>query len=148
MPPLPQRTVQRERARSPLFRFVAGGAGVVALGATLALTQQQGNTVSQPATWAASQPAAVRMPDAVDQMRMQNQQQNSKAARLEAANAVRRKQIADDAAKLLELATELKTEVDKTDKDTLSLQVIRKAESIERLAKGVKEKMKLTSGAS
>jgi hypothetical protein len=38
--------------------------------------------------------------------------------------------------------------VDKTDKDTLSINVIRKAEMIEKLAKGVKEKMKLTAAAS
>jgi hypothetical protein len=45
---------------------------------------------------------------------------------------------------LLKLATDLKTEVDKTTKDTLSLGVIRKADEIERLAHDVKEKMKLT----
>ena len=38
--------------------------------------------------------------------------------------------------------------MDKTDKDTISIDVIRKADTIERLAKGVKEKMKLTVGAS
>jgi len=38
--------------------------------------------------------------------------------------------------------------VDKTTKDTLSLAVIRKADEIERLAHGVKEKMKLTVGAN
>lgn len=138
-------------ARPPRLRVVAGVAAVAALAATLALTQQQQPTqdspsTSQPRPWAASQPAAIRMPDANAQMEMQ--QQPSKKTKLEAANVERRKQIADDAAKLLELATELKTEVDKTDKDTLSLQVIRKAETIEKLAKGVKEKMKLTAGAS
>jgi len=92
-------------------------------------------------------PAGVNpAPDANDQMRMQEQQ--SKKDKFEAANALRRKQIADDAAKLLALATELKTAVDKTDKDTLSIDVIRKADTIERLAKGVKDKMKLTVGAS
>lgn len=91
-------------------------------------------------------PEANRLPDANDRMEMQ--QKEAKNAKFEAANAVRRKQIADDAAKLLALATELKTEVDKTNKDTLSIEVIRKADSIERLAKGVKEKMKLTVGAS
>jgi hypothetical protein len=91
-------------------------------------------------------PAANRLPDANDRMEMDQQQ--SKKSKFEAANAVRRKQITDDAAKLLELATELKAAVDKTDKDTLSLEVIRKADTIERLAKGVKEKMKLTVGAS
>lgn len=93
-------------------------------------------------------PAANHMPDANDTMQINQQAKQSKQARFEAANTARRKQIADDAAKLLELASELKTAVDKTDKDTLSLDVIHKAESIERLAKGVKEKMKLTGGAS
>jgi len=91
-------------------------------------------------------PEANRLPDANDRMLMDQQQ--TKKQKFEAANAVRRKQISDDAAKLLELATELKASVDKTDRDTLSLDVIRKADTIERLAKGVKEKMKLTVGAS
>jgi hypothetical protein len=90
-------------------------------------------------------PAANHLPDANDRMEMDQQQ--SKKDKFEAANAARRKQISDDAAKLLELATELKSAVDKTDKDTLSIDVIRKADTIERLAKGVKEKMKLTVGA-
>ena len=71
----------------------------------------------------------------------QNGQQN-----LEAANAERRKQIADDSARLLKLATDLKAEVDKTTKDTLSLSVIRKAEEIEKLAHSVRDKMRLTAG--
>ncbi len=52
------------------------------------------------------------------------------------------KQLADDTAKLLQLATELKTAVDKTTKDELSLEVIRKADEIERLAHDVKQRMK------
>jgi hypothetical protein len=63
-------------------------------------------------------------------------------------NIDRKKQIGDASAKLLELATELKTEVDKTNKDTLSLGVIRKADEIEKLAHNAKEKMKLSAGAS
>jgi hypothetical protein len=42
------------------------------------------------------------------------------------------------------MAVELKAEVDKTNKDTLSLSVIRKADAIEKLAKTVKDKMKQT----
>jgi hypothetical protein len=91
-------------------------------------------------------PEANRVPTKNDQIEMQHQQQVKKSS-YEAANAERRKQIADDSAKILELATELKKEVDKTDKDTLSINVIRKAELIEKLAKGVREKMKLTAGA-
>ncbi len=91
-------------------------------------------------------PEANRLPDKNERMLLD--EQRAKTDRFEAANAERKRQIADDTAKLLALATELKTEVDKTSKDTLSLSVIRKAETIERLAKGVKEKMKLTVGAS
>ena len=91
-------------------------------------------------------PSQTAPPDANAQMEM-HQQQTTKQ-NFEAANAERRKQIADDSAKLLKLATDLKAEVDKTTKDTLSLNVIRKADEIERLAHNVKEKMKLSVGGS
>ena len=58
------------------------------------------------------------------------------------------RQIAGDSAKLLKLATDLKAEVDKTSKDTLSLGVIRKADEIEKLAHAVKEKIKLSIGGN
>jgi len=45
------------------------------------------------------------------------------------------------------MALALKAEVDKTTKDTLSLNVIKKADQIEKLAKSVKEKMKQSSGS-
>jgi hypothetical protein len=90
-------------------------------------------------------PVLSKPPDKNAQMKMQQQQQ-IKNASYQAANIERKRQIADDSSKILELATELKKEVDKTDKDTLSLGVIRKAEMIEKLAKGVREKMKLTAG--
>jgi hypothetical protein len=61
---------------------------------------------------------------------------------VKALNEQRQKQLVTDTDKLLELATELKTEVGKTDKDTLSVTVIRKTEQIEKLAKSVREKMK------
>ena len=38
--------------------------------------------------------------------------------------------------------------MDKTNKDMLSITVIRKADAIEKLARQVKEKMKRTAGAS
>jgi len=89
-------------------------------------------------------------PDANEQMRMREQQEQQQKAdtNYSAANNERRKQIGEDSAKLLKLATELKTEVDKSNKDTLSLGVIRKAEEIEKLAHSVKEKMKLTVGGN
>jgi 5'-deoxynucleotidase YfbR-like HD superfamily hydrolase len=47
-----------------------------------------------------------------------------------------------DTDKLLKLTTELKSYVDKSDENVLSVNVIKKAEEIEKLAKSVKDKMK------
>ena len=57
-------------------------------------------------------------------------------------NKVRQASIRRDTDKLLALATELKGYVDKTNENVLSVEVIRKAEEIEKLAHSVKEKMK------
>jgi hypothetical protein len=57
-------------------------------------------------------------------------------------NVDRQKQLVLDTQKLLTLANELKVEVDKSNKDTMSLDVIRKADEIEKLAHSVKDKMK------
>ena len=91
-------------------------------------------------------PEANRPPDKNDQMAMHDQQAKNK--NLDAANMERKRQITDDSARLLKLASDLKAEVDKTSKDTLSLGVIRKAEEIEKLAHNVKEKMKLTMASN
>jgi len=58
------------------------------------------------------------------------------------ANKQRQEQIKTDTDKLLKLATDLKQYVDKSNENTLSLDVIKKAEEIEKLAHNVKEKMK------
>lgn len=52
------------------------------------------------------------------------------------------KQLADDTAKLLDMANELKVELDKSSKDTLSLSVIKKAQQVEKLAHKVRDEMK------
>jgi hypothetical protein len=88
-------------------------------------------------------PDANRPPDAGPQMAVQGKDKNVDPASIE-----RKRQITDDSARLLKLASDLKAEVDKTSKDTLSLGVIRKAEEIEKLAHNVKEKMKLTMAAN
>lgn len=59
-------------------------------------------------------------------------------------NLERQKKLQEDTEKLLSLANELKADVDKSTKDTLSLDVVRKADEIEKLAHSVKEKMKGT----
>ena len=47
-----------------------------------------------------------------------------------------------DTAKLYQLAQELKAEVDKSSKDTLSIAVLKKAAEVEQLARDLKERMK------
>src|SRR5579863_205278 len=58
------------------------------------------------------------------------------------ANQERQAQIRRDTDRLYELSTQLKQYVDKSSENTLSLDVIKKAEEIEKLAHSVKEKMK------
>jgi hypothetical protein len=58
------------------------------------------------------------------------------------ANEDRQKSLKDDTDKLVKLTTELKEYVDKSNENILSLDVIKKADQIEKLAHSVKEKMK------
>ncbi len=58
------------------------------------------------------------------------------------ANKQRQAEIRRDSEQLLKLATELKQYVDKSNENILSIEVVRKAEEIEKLAHSVKEKMK------
>ena len=57
-------------------------------------------------------------------------------------NKERQEQLKKDTDKLFQLATELKQSVDKSNENVMSLEVIHKAEEIEKLARQVKEKMK------
>ena len=64
--------------------------------------------------------------------------------RVQIANAFRERQVAlrRDTEKLLSLAAELKQNVDRTSPNILSMDVIKKAQEIEKLAKSVKDKMR------
>jgi hypothetical protein len=59
-----------------------------------------------------------------------------------ARNVDRQKQLERDTDKLLALAKELKEEVGKSNADTLSVDVVKKAAEIEKLAKSVKDRMR------
>lgn len=59
-------------------------------------------------------------------------------------NVERQKKLKQDTDRLLELATELKQYVDRSNENTLSVDVVKKCEEIEKLAKDVKNKMKGT----
>jgi hypothetical protein len=58
------------------------------------------------------------------------------------ANTQRQADLKRDAAKLLQLSTELKEYVDKSSENVLSIDVVRRAEEIEKLAHSVKVKMR------
>jgi hypothetical protein len=97
--------------------------------------QQATSSAPEPGSGPATNPSPAAVPSS------QNGTSNH-----DAANTDRRKQIVDESAILLKLATDLKAEVDKTTKDTLSLNVIRKADQIEKLAHNVKEQMTPAAG--
>ena len=65
-----------------------------------------------------------------------------RAGRARALADDRQKHIVDETAKLLQLATELKTDVDKSSKNELSIDVVKKADDIEKLAHDVKQRMR------
>jgi hypothetical protein len=58
------------------------------------------------------------------------------------ANQERQAQLRRDTERLYRLSSELKQYVDKSSENTLSLEVIKKAEEIEKLAHSVRDKMK------
>ena len=58
------------------------------------------------------------------------------------ANQERQADLKRDTDKLFKLANELKEYVDKTNENMLSVDVVKKAEEIEKLAHSVKDKMK------
>ena len=106
---------------------------------------------SQPAATQKVQPTTATQKPAVSADSKQQTSDPAKQTKQEKAAAAaneRKKQIADESTKLLSMALALKAEVDKTTKDTLSINVIRKADEIEKLAHNVKEKIKQDSGAS
>ena len=65
-----------------------------------------------------------------------------KAERRKAMNDDRHKRLEDDVARLQSLTNELKADVDKANKDELSLEVVRKAGEIEKLAHDVQSRMR------
>lgn len=76
-----------------------------------------------------------RAPDEVDREREMAKQRNKD----------RQQKLKDDTDKLLKLATELKEFVDKSNEHVLSLDVLKKTDEIEKLAKSVRDKMKAGS---
>ena len=57
-------------------------------------------------------------------------------------NEQRRKRMLDDANKMVQLSNELKADVEKMQKDELSMDVLKKAAEVEKLAHDVQQRMK------
>jgi hypothetical protein len=118
------------------------GCGPIVAGLALGFGLALGCVAQESNPQSTSEAAAASTADAKMQAAKEGTQQKGAAGESD-----RKKQIANESAQLLDMALALKAEVDKTTKDTLSLNVIKKADEIEKLAKQVKEKMKHNSGS-
>jgi hypothetical protein len=131
----PMNSTRRMNAATPAFRrrrraiwlCALAGSLVAAIAASAGLLS--GHAQSSPAQDAkTTRQAAAAPPNSANPA---TPQASAPAA---AASDPQKQEIADEAADLLKLATTLKTEVDKSNKDTLSVTVVRKAGEIEQLA--------------
>ena len=96
---------------------------------------------STPATAAPDATTRSQTPDNNDQKPPLTTSPESTAAKLTPAE-VRKAQILEDTNRLYRMAEELKAEVAKSNKDILSVAVVKKADEIEKLAKSLKERMR------
>jgi len=87
-------------------------------------------------------PGSSSPPAAAAQERSGRQGDAAQQSAPSAAPISPREQLSKDCATLLKLAKELKVEMKKAGPDTLSLQVIRKTEVIQKLAHKIREEMK------
>lgn len=133
-------------ARPGLFYwalFLTSIAVIVALIMALTARAQQAALSSQLPSATSSEAA----PPKQNQSTKPEQAQEQKAAVAADAKPMtpeeaRQAQIVADTNKLYELAQELQAEVAKSNKNTLSLAVVKKAAEVEKLAKSLKERMK------
>ncbi len=106
---------------------------------TISAPAQQNHTPSGPP------PTLNQDPPRVDPRESGGPDQNQKqlaADMAKKANLQRQALLKADTDKLLKLAEELKSSVDKSNENVLSVDVLKKAEEIEKLAHSVKDKMK------
>lgn len=108
-----------------------GGAVILCILTIPGFAQIQRQSTPPPPTHEVNPPADE------DDARKQIESEQAKKAAKERVAALKH-----DTDRLLKLSVELKQSVDKSDENVLSLDVIKKAEEIEKLAHSVKEKMK------
>lgn len=129
-------------SRNRILRWIPPGAALAGI-LTLAGFAQMNQTPSRPAK-PELPPVANRVPDVNDQMRMQEKKVQNH--HFDAANAERLKQMIQATEMLETMAMALKAEVDNS--GAPSENTIHKAETIEKLAHIVEERMKLTIAAN
>ena len=130
--------MQRRPARLPLaqIRLLAGCAALaIAAGAGLLHNNVEGHAQSAPAPAPTTAAAA---PEKVASAPAPAAGQQDKPPTGSTADQTQKQEIASECADLLKMATDLKSAVDKTTKDTLSVTVVRKAGAIEQLAHKVR----------
>lgn len=131
-----KRTGGAGAGRCALARWIWTGIFVASLAGTPALAQMGGPPLLPPPA-----PPSVMGPGA------KGRSQDPMLAQIEHRQALernteRQKDLVNDTNKLLKLAQQLKTAVDKSNQDTLSIDVIKKANQIQKLAKSISSKMK------
>jgi hypothetical protein len=133
------------KAESPLpcipLSYIVAGAIFLICTPSFVLTGQ--NAISAPPRPSSILlPEVNRLPDANAVMKMK--QLHQKKENFDAVNALREQQINDESAKLLILAKDLKTQMDKLGDKPVPNRLLREAEVIELLAHDVQTKMTLT----
>jgi hypothetical protein len=98
-------------------------------------------TTRNPGTYPPS-PNVPGMNDPMNDPRVPNPDKRISEKMAISRNDERQKKLVADTNQLFDLASKLKDEVDKTDKYTLSLDVVKRTAEIEKLAKSIRERMK------
>lgn len=102
---------------------------------------QPGRPQGRPPDAPPSTPPSLAAPEQ-DRRETSREEERMKRDQQKALNMKRQEELKRDTDKLVKLANELKEYVDKTNENVLSLDVIKKADEIEKLAKSVRDKMK------
>jgi len=95
-----------------------------------------------PLTGLSSQDTGPRFPGEPTEQQQDQQHVRFEREQAKKLNQQRHENLKRDTEKLVKLSNELKEYVDKSNQNVLSVDVIKKAEEIEKLAHSVKEKMK------
>jgi hypothetical protein len=130
------------RKRVWILPTILGGSAILGTVTLLSFAQTPTPGSPVPTPHPILRPEANRPPDANQQMQMR--EQKVKRQNFDAANAERLRQMTQATEMLETMAIALKAEVDNTGSARLSETALHKAETIEKLAQLVKQRMELT----